>query len=175
MGRFYASGRRKITRVKIFFVSESKRLSAGLTRLLGGEGFEARRKLAIPLLTCDPQGTPRAALLSFSEVRALSPTRLAVAVSSGSRTEANLIRRRGATVLLLDAGAAVSIRSRAAKGRPSASLPEKKLFPLTVISVKHDAPLEGEAGIALANGPRFAGPSAEGIFSPSLFDELGSV
>lgn len=156
-------------------MSESKRLSSGLTRLLGGEGFEAHRKLSIPLLTCDPGGIPRAALLAFSEIRALSASRLAVAVSSGSRTEANLIRRRGATILFLDAGAAVSIRARAGKGKPSASLPEKKLFPLTVISVKEDAPLAGEGAVALANGPRFAGPSAEGIFSTSLFDELGSV
>ena len=156
-------------------MSESKRLSPGLTRLLGGDGFEARRKLSIPLLTCDPGGVPRAALLAFSEVRALSPSRLAVAVSNGSRTEANLIRRRGATVLFLDAGRAISIRTRAGKGKPSSSLPEKKLFPLAVISVKEDAPLEGEGGVALANGPRFAGPSADAVFSTALFDELGSV
>jgi len=154
-------------------VSESKRLSPPLKRLLGGEGFEARRKLSIPLLTCDPEGMPRAALLAFSEIRALSSTRLSVAVASGSRTEANLIRRRGATVLFLDAGAAVSIQARAGKGKPSASAPEKKIFPLTVLSVKEDASLPGEAEVALANGPRFAGPSADAIFSPALFEELG--
>jgi hypothetical protein len=152
-------------------VPESKNLPAGLKRLLGGEGFDARRKLSISLLTC----IPRAALLSFSEIRALSPSRLAVAVSSGSRTEANLIRRRGATILFLDSGMAMSIRAQAGKGRPSMSLPEKKIFPLSVVSVKDDAPLEGEGGVALASGPRFAGPGAEAIFSPALFDELGST
>jgi hypothetical protein len=156
-------------------VPESKNLPSGLKRLLGGEGFDARRKLSISLLTCDPEGIPRAALLSFSEIRALSASRLAVAVSSGSRTEANLIRRRGATVLFLDAGMAMSIRARAGKGRPSMSLPEKKIFPLSVVSVKEDAPLEGEGGVALASGPRFAGPGAEALFSPDLFDELGST
>ena len=154
---------------------ESKNLPPGLKRLLGGEGFDARRKLSIPLLTCDPEGIPRAALLSFSEIRALSPARLAVAVASGSRTEANLIRRGGATVLLLDAGMAMSIRARAGKGKPSVSVPEKKVFPLSVLSVKEDVPLEGEGGVALASGPRFAGPSAETIFSQALFDELGTV
>ena len=154
-------------------MSESKRLSPGLKRLLGGGGFDARRKLSIPLLTCDPEGMPRAALLAFSEIRALSPTRLSVAVASGSRTEANLIRRRGATVLLLDAGAAVTIQARAGKGKPSVTAPEKKIFPLTVVGVKEDASLPGEADLALVNGPRFAGPSADAIFSPALFDELG--
>jgi hypothetical protein len=156
-------------------VSESKNLPSRLKHLLGGEGFDARRKLSIPLLTCDPEGIPRAALLSFSEIRALSPGRLVVAVASGSRTEANLIRRRGATVLLLDAGMAMSIRARAGKGKPSVSMPEKKIFPLSVLSVKEDAPLEGEGGVALANGPRFAGPSAETIFSQALFDELSTA
>ena len=154
---------------------ESKNLPPGLKRLLGGEGFDARRKLSIPLLTCDPEGIPRAALLSFSEIRALSPARLVVAVASGSRTEANLIRRGGVTVLLLDAGMAMSIRARAGKGKPSESVPEKKIFPLSVLSVKEDAPLEGEGGVALASGPRFAGPSAEAIFSQALFDELGTA
>jgi len=155
-------------------VSESKSLPSRLKRLLGGEGFDARRKLSIPLLTCDPEGIPRAALLSFSEIRALSSARLVVAVASGSRTEANLIRRRGATVLLLDAGMAMSIRARAGKGKPSVSMPAKKIFPLSVLSVKEDAPLEGEGGVALVSGPRFAGPSAEAIFSQALFDELGA-
>jgi hypothetical protein len=156
-------------------VSESSRLSPGLKRLLGGQGFEARQKLSIPLLTCDPGGIPRAALLAFSEIRALSASRLAVAVASGSRTEANLIRRRGATVLLLDAGMSVSIHTRAGKGKPSAASSEKKIFPLRVVSVKEDEPLPGEKRVAIARGPRFAGPRAESIFSDALFEELGSM
>lgn len=151
---------------------ESSKLSPELVRLLGEDGFRARRKLAIPLLTCDPEGTPRAALLCFSEVRALSPRRLAVAVSSGSRTEANLIRRPGATLLLLDAGASISIRARAGKARVSLSQPDRKIFPLRVVGVKEDEPLAGEQSVAIANGPRFAGPRADSLFSPSLFDEL---
>jgi hypothetical protein len=153
-------------------VPESKKLSPALTRLLGEEGFQARSKLAIPLLTCDPEGIPRSALLSFSEVRALSSNRIAVAVSSGSRTEANLIRRAGATLLLLDAGISVSIQAHAGKARVSIAAPEKKIFPLRVLGVKVDEPLPGEQNVAIANGPRFAGTRAESLFSPALFDEL---
>lgn len=151
---------------------ESSRLSPELVRLLGAEGFRARRKLAIPLLTCDPEGIPRAALLSFSEVRALSPRRLAVAVASGSRTEANLIRRTGATLLVLDAGLSVSIQSQAGKARVSQAQPGRKIFPLRVIGVKEDEPLPGEQHVSISNGPRFAGAHAEEVFLPALFDEL---
>ena len=154
---------------------ETGRLSPALKRLLGEQGFLARRKLGIPLLTCDPEGIPRAALLSFSEVRALSSSRLAVAVLSGSRTEANLIRRRGATLLVLDAGMSVSIRTKAGKALPSVAASEKKIFPLRVISVKEDEPLPDEKSVAIVNGPRFAGPRAEALFSPALFEELGSA
>ena len=151
---------------------ETSRLSPELVRLLGEEGFRARRKLAIPLLTCDPEGIPRAALLSFSEVRALSARRIAVAVASGSRTEANLIRRTGATLLVLDAGLAVSIRSQAGKAHVSHSQPDRKIFPLRVVGVKEDEPLPGEKQVAIANGPRFAGARAESVFLPALFEEL---
>jgi hypothetical protein len=153
-------------------VPESSQLSPELVRLLGEEGFRARRKLAIPLLTCDPEGIPRAALLCLSEIRALSARRLAVAVSSGSRTEANLIRRPGATLLLLDAGISVSIRARAGKARVCLSQPDRKIFPLRVVGVKEDEPLPGEHAVAIASGPRFAGPRSDALFSPALFDEL---
>jgi hypothetical protein len=155
-------------------VPESTKLSSELVRLLGEDGFRARRKLAIPLLTCDPEGAPRAALLTLSEIRALSPRRMAVAVSSGSRTEANLIRRPGATLLLLDAGLSVSIRCEAGKARVSAVRPDRKIFPLRVVGVKEDEPLPGEQNVAIASGPRFAGPHAEDMFSAPLFDELAA-
>lgn len=154
---------------------ETSRLSPALVRLLGEEGFRARRKLAIPLLTCDPEGIPRAALLSFSEVRALSPRRLAVAIASGSRTEANLIRRTGATLLVLDAGLSVSIRSQAGKARISEAQPDRKIFPLRVVGVKEDEPLPGEQQVAIVNGPRFAGARAESVFLPALFEELARL
>lgn len=153
---------------------ESTKLSPELVRLLGEDGFRARRKLAIPLLTCDPEGAPRAALLALSEIRALSPRRMAVAVSSGSRTEANLIRRPGATLLLLDAGQSVSIRCEAGKARVSTARPDRKIFPLRVVGVKEDEPLPGEQNVAIASGPRFAGPHADELFLPALFDELAA-
>jgi hypothetical protein len=93
-------------------------------------------------------------------------------VASGSRTEANLIRRQAATVLYLDAGMSVSIQARAGKARVSRSCPEKRIFPLRVVQVKEDRPLPGEASLAISNGPRFGGAGLEAQFSAALFHEL---
>ena len=149
------------------------RIPEELSRLLAGAGFRLRQNLVLPLLTCDPEGFPRAALLTFSEVRALSRARFAVAVSGGSMTEANLIRRRGATLLYLDAGASVSIQARAGRARVSRSCPDKRIFPLQVVRVKEDHPLPGEATVSISGGPRFSGRGASALFSPALFRELG--
>ncbi len=148
------------------------RIPDHLSRLLGGAGFRLRRRLILPLLTCDPEGTPRAALLTLSEVRALSRSRFAVAVSGGSMTEANLIRRQGATLLYLDAGASVSIQARAGKALVSRSSPDKRIFPLQVVRVKEDRPLPGEVSFSISSGPRFSGRGASALFSPALFREL---
>jgi len=58
---------------------ELDRLPADIHFALSGGGFRARRRLALPFLTVDPGGFPRAALLTLGEVRALSRTLLAVA------------------------------------------------------------------------------------------------
>jgi hypothetical protein len=156
-------------------VEKPGRIPEQVSRLLGGAGFRLRRRLILSLLTCDPEGTPRAALLTLSEVRALPRGRFAVAVSGGSMTEANLIRRQGATLLYLDAGASVSIQARAGKALVSRSSPHKRIFPLQVVRVKEDRPLPGEVSISIVSGPRFSGRGAAALFSTALFRELGRV
>jgi len=153
-------------------MEKAGKIPEDVSRALGGEGFRLRRRLVLPLLTCDPEGTPRVAMLTFSEVRSLSRGRLAVAVAGGSLTEANLIRRKGATLLYLDAGTAVSIQARAGKAIVSRSSPEKRIFPLRVVRVKEDRPLPGEGPFAISNGPRFGGEGLEKLFSAALFREL---
>ncbi len=80
---------------------EFDRLPRELLEILSGKGFRARKHLALPLLTIDPEGYPRAALLTLSEVRATSATDLCVAVQSKSLTAANLIRRQRAALYYL--------------------------------------------------------------------------
>lgn len=146
-----------------------------LMRALSGEAFRRRRRLVVPLLTADPEGYPRAALLTLSEVRALSATALSVAVTTGSRTALNLIRRGSATVLYLTRGLAASIQAKAGRGRACVADPDRQLFPLSVVNVRLDRLSPGEGDVALLTGPTFTGRDGGRLFSEELFKELGKV
>lgn len=146
-----------------------------LHRALAGEGFRRRRRLVLPLLTTDPEGFPRVALLTFAEVRATSTGELSVAVRAGSRTAFNLVRRGTATLLYLHRLMSASVQARAGHGRVCGSDPAKRLFPLKVARVRIDRPAGDEGQVGLLTGPTFAGPDADALFSDELFAELGKV
>ena len=146
-----------------------------LEAALSGDGFRRRRRLVVPLLTADPEGFPRVALLTLGDLRAASASRLAVAVMAHSRTAFNLVRRETATILYLQRQITASIQARAGRGRVSSADPARRLFPLTVERVRIDRPAESEGEVSLLTGPRFTGPDADHLFSDELFDELGKV
>ena len=146
-----------------------------LVEALSGGAFRRRRSLILPLLTTDPEGYPRAALLTPGEVRALSASSLAVAVRAGSRTAANLIRRGEAALLYLARGVTASVQAKAGRGRTSRNDPDRQLFPLSVVRVRLDRPRLEEGEVALLTGPTFTGRDAGRLFSEELFAELGKV
>jgi hypothetical protein len=152
---------------------ELQRLPREIEFALSGAGFRARRRLALPFLTVDPGGHPRAALLTLGEVRATSRNTLAVAVRSGSRTAANLIRRRTATLLYLARNQAVWVQAKAGRARVSDVDPDRQIFPLAIVNVKVDRPAPEEGSIALAGGPMFTQRGSEQLFSEDLYSELG--
>ena len=128
--------------------------------------------MVLPLVTVDPEGFPRAALLTAGEVRALSAGSISVAVLAGSRTALNLIRRRQATLLYMQRNLAASIRLRAGRGRTSRHDPDRTIFPLAVFRVRIDAAGKREGKVALVAGPLFGGADALSLFSDELFSEL---
>ena len=152
---------------------EVDRLPAEIQFALAGAGFRARRRLALPFLTVDPGGFPRAALLTLGEVRAQSRTLLAVAVRAGSHTAANLIRRKTAMLFYLARNRAVWVQGKAGRGRVSLIDADRQIFPLAVVRVKVDRTLSEEGAVALAGGPTFSTGSADRLFSEELFEELG--
>lgn len=151
------------------------RLPRELEAALSGEAFRRRRRLVLPFLTTDPEGFPRAALLTPGEVRANSSTELAVAVLAASRTALNLIRRRQATLLYMNRSLTATVQAEAGRGRACARDPQRHLFPLTVFRVRLDRPDPSEGTVSLLAGPTFTGPDAGRLFSPELFEELGRV
>jgi hypothetical protein len=152
---------------------EFERMPRELQEILSGKGFRSRKRLALPFLTVDPEGFPRAALLTLSEVRAISPEGLCVAVQAGSRTAANLIRRQKAAICYLARNRAAWIQATAGHGRTCDADPERQLFPLAVFRVKIDRARPREGGIELLSGPTFAAAGSRGLFSEELFEELG--
>jgi hypothetical protein len=151
---------------------ELDRLPREIEFVLSGASFRARRRLALPFLTVDPGGFPRAALLTLGEVRARSRTVLAVAVRAGSRTAANLIRRRTATLFYLARNKAVWVQAKAGRGRVSDCDPDHQIFPLTIVRVKVDRPAPEEGVVALAGGPTFSSRGSDRLFSEGLYAEL---
>jgi hypothetical protein len=152
---------------------EVDRLPAEIQFALSGAGFRARRRLALPFLTVDPGGFPRAALLTLGEVRAQSRTLLTVAVRAGSRTAANLIRRKTAMLFYLARNKAVWVQGKAGRGRVSDFDPDRQIFPVSVVRVKVDRHLPEEGAVTLAGGPTFTAGSRDRLFSEELFEELG--
>ncbi|HEV8608705.1 MAG TPA: hypothetical protein VGS98_01365 [Thermoanaerobaculia bacterium] len=150
---------------------ELQKLPREIEFALSGVGFRARRRLALPFLTVDPGGFPRAALLTLGEIRARSRTVLAVAVRAGSRTAANLIRRRTATLLYIARNQAVWVQMKAGRARTSDFDPDRLIFPLSVVLVKVDRATE-EGAAALAGGPTFTSRGSERLFSDDLYAEL---
>jgi hypothetical protein len=152
---------------------EFERMPQDLEALFSGEGFTARHGVALPLVTVDPEGYPRAALLSFGEVRARSRREFAIAVRAGGHTAANLIRRRAAMLYYLARSRAVWIQLQAGRGHASTCDPERQIFPLSVVRVKIDVTGPEEGPVALLTGPIFTTSDPDRIFSRRLFEELG--
>ena len=96
----------------------------GVLDYLNGEDLLSKTQ-ALHLLTVDPDGWPKAALLSAGEMLALSNGRLRFAVFANSSTAANLVRDGRLTLsMALDDGIC-SLRMRARKcsqGMPDLSL-----------------------------------------------------
>jgi hypothetical protein len=156
-------------------VPDLQKLPRDLHVALGGEGFRRRRRLVLALLTSDPEGFPRAALLTLGEVRANAPDEIAVAVRGKSRTALNLVRRGSATLLYLNRGLTASVQTRAGRARACDFDPERTVFPLHVLRVRIDRPSPEEGEVELLTGPTFAWRDADGLFSERLFEELGGV
>lgn len=156
-------------------MAEFRRMPRDIEIAFSGAAFRRRRRLVIPLITTDPDGFPRVAMLTMGEVRATSPVRLGVAVMAGSRTAFNLVRRGTATVLYLHRRTTASIQARAGRGRVCGTDPRRRLFPLDVENVRLDRPAESEGDVALLTGPTFTGRDAGRLFSDELYAELGKV
>jgi hypothetical protein len=154
-------------------MAELEKMPRDLEILFSGKGFTERHGCALPLVTVDPGGYPRAALLSFGEIRAHSGKRLSVAVQTRSHTAANLIRRPQAMLYYMSRRYCAYLQTRVGHGRSCDCDPERQIFPLSVFRVKVDRAMLREGPVEILTGPLFTAAHPDRIFSQPLFDELG--
>src|SRR5260370_18845019 len=127
-------------------MAESTRIPDRLQVLFSGEGFAQRHRVALPFVTVDPEGYPRAALLSFGEVRARSRRELVVAVRAGSHTAANLLPRPTPMLYYLGRPCPKWVQGPARRGPPPAPHPHPPTFPLSCRRLQVDEAASEEKG-----------------------------
>ncbi len=91
-------------------------LPANLAGLLDGHDLARREGLTLLLVTTDPDGWPRVAMLSVGEVLATGPREVRLALWPGSATTANLAHSRRSLLMVVAGAAAYYIRLVARRG-----------------------------------------------------------
>jgi hypothetical protein len=133
-------------------------LPAGLSRRLGGGGLARHASLAIPIATVDEEGWAHVALLSYSEVVAVSPSTLRLAIGASSATAANLRRTGRVTLVVADADLVQYVKGSARESPgPLETAPWTAVFDVAVRAVLEDAAdPQREGGARVVGGITFA-------------------
>ena len=113
-------------------------LPAQVVKRLCGEHLEAHASETIRLSTMGEHGWPHAALLSFGEVLAVSPTELLVAIWPGSNTSKNLRRGSRLTLSLVLDGALIDMRATATLAAEHQTSLDLTVFRVQIEAVKED-------------------------------------
>jgi hypothetical protein len=114
---------------------------------LSGEEAARRSGEAILVATTDEHGRPHPALLSYGEVRAVTPDILRLVVAAGSTTSRNLDTRAAITLCLVTAAeGALYVKARA-RPLPATVLTKggQAAYEARIEEVLADAPAAGEA------------------------------
>ncbi|HEX3244011.1 MAG TPA: pyridoxamine 5'-phosphate oxidase family protein [Chloroflexota bacterium] len=121
------------------------RLPETLASLLNGERLATKIGIAFQCITTTQDGWPYLALVSVGELLAVSPTRLRLAIWSGSTSDRNLEREQRCALALVHAHASYMIRCRASL---SGSLDQTEGPGLSVFSLNVEDVLEDMAPYA---------------------------
>lgn len=149
-------------------------LPPALAERLGGSDLARHASVAIPIATVDEQGWPHLALLSYSEVIAVSPASLALAIGASSTTAENLRRAGRVTVVIVDTDLVQYVKGSAREVTPSLdATPWNALFEVAVQAVFEDAAdPRREGGARVLGGITFAADPAWSASRAALLAEL---
>jgi hypothetical protein len=99
-----------------------------MTRLVGDElpqalverfsqrDLQSRLGVVLPFVTVDAGGSPHPMLISYLEVRAYDPGSVGLVIAARSRSAWNLAERHAGTLLVVEPGATVYVKTRALDG-----------------------------------------------------------
>ncbi len=118
--------------------ADAPTLPSAITDLLDGVDPGKHVGFTIQLVTADPQGWPRVALLSAGEVVAVDPMRLRIALWPESHTTENLARVGQATLTFVFDNAAYSVRLRVCRGEDISAPIHLAVFDGRVVEVRRD-------------------------------------
>jgi Pyridoxamine 5'-phosphate oxidase len=149
-------------------------LPSELVRRLDGSDLERYSSLAIPVATTDGEGWPHVALLSYSEVIAVSPSLLRVAIGSSSTTAGNLRRTGQVTIVVVDTGLVQYVKGSARERKPALdAAPSNAMFDVAVRAVLDDiADPQREGGARVLGGITVAADDAWRRSRAAVLDEL---
>ncbi len=113
-------------------------LPQAVTALLDGADPGRHVGFTAELVTADPDGWPRVALLSAGEIVATDSRRLRIALWPESHTSANVTRTGKATITFVLEGAAYSVRLQMCRGEDLGEPARLAFFEGRVVEVRRD-------------------------------------
>ena len=128
-------------------------LPAPLVDRLSQRDIERRLGIALPFVTVDPAGRPHAMVVSYLEVRAYDASTLGLVIQARSTTARNLAARGVGTLLIVEPGTVVYVKTRAVDGPLEVAGDDLGLgyFLLAVDEVLEDAAADWESGMRITS------------------------
>ena len=119
-------------------VTSGNQLPSEIVDLLGGTELDKAVGFTVQLLTADPAGWPRMALLSAGEILALDAATVRMALWPQSRTTANMTRSGQATLAFVFVGTAYTARAQARCAPDLTGPPTRAVFDCQILELRRD-------------------------------------
>lgn len=133
-------------------------LSSALFERFDHHDLANRLGVGLPFVTLDAQGRPHPMLLSYLELRAYDSRTLGLVIQAGSGSARNLVERGAGTLIVVEPGAIVYVKTRVLDGPLAVEGGEPfglGYFLLEVEQVVEDSVADWEAGMRISQSIRY--------------------
>jgi hypothetical protein len=148
-----------------------------LTRL-SQRDLPSRLGIALPFITVDQAGRPHVMLASYLEVRAYDPKTWALVIDSASGTARNLTARGVGTLVTVEPGSVMYVKSRLVDGPLDVAgdtTDRLGYFLLSVDDVLEDSAADWETGVQITSGIQYRPiPSLDAAWAQAILATLAT-